>query len=67
MTLADIARQIQADLGPRNAPVALSEDIRGRLTEVVGSMRERQYRSAGERPQVPVVKTAHAGILHGSA
>lgn len=43
----------------------LPEDIQQRLGEVVGGMCERQYLAPGEPPAIPVVKTAHAGILYG--
>jgi uncharacterized protein (DUF169 family) len=118
MTLTDIARQLQSDLGLHNPPVALTfsdeppenvaappgpvpsacsfwraaergtffatahdhyqcpvgsmvmgfelpEEVQQRLGDVVGGMCERQYISIGEPPKIPVVKSAHAGILYG--
>jgi uncharacterized protein (DUF169 family) len=55
----------QCPVGSMVMGFELPEDIQQRLGEVVGGMCERQYLSGDEPPKIPVVKTAHAGILYG--
>lgn len=54
----------QCPVGSMVMGFELPEDVQQRLGEVVDGMCERQYISGGEPPRIPVVKTAHAGILY---
>jgi uncharacterized protein (DUF169 family) len=43
----------------------LPEEVQQQLGELVGTMCAKDYLSADEPPKIPVVKTAHAGIVYG--
>lgn len=43
----------------------LPEEVQQQLGQLVGGMCDKRYLSADEPPKIPVVKTAHAGIVYG--
>lgn len=54
----------QCPVGSMVMGFELPEDVKQRLGEVVGGMFDRRYLAGDEPPNIPVVKTAHAGVLY---